>query len=318
MMEAEVATIIIGITLFAHLILAPILIAWVAFSRTNARLYWLLVTLFTASFLATMHVAGAGWSWFGLFWRWLFLALFVLAIGRFLRKRWSQLPWLPPKKVKPWLATLLVGLLAVYFLTSIPYLVSAGSHDGRTTELTWPLPDGDFFIMHGGGNEAVNHHYNVPAQRYGLDIVQLNDYGVRARGLLPPTLDAYAIYRTPVLAPCDGEVLAARNDLPDQKPMEMDPDNLLGNHLTIHCHDLTIVLAHLLEGTLRVDVGDHVRAGQPIAEVGNTGNTSEPHLHIHAVEGRVTDHDELAFKGKGRSMTFSGRFLQRNDRVDVR
>lgn len=312
------STVIIAITLFSHLILPPALIVWVALSRTTSRLYWLLLTVLTAAFLATMHVAGAGWSWFGLTWRWAFLASFGLAIGHFLYHHWPALPWLPPNKAKSWLATLLVGLLAAYFLASIPYLVSAGSHDDRATELTWPLSAGDFMVMHGGGNEAVNHHYLVPAQRYGLDIVQLNDFGVRARGLLPPDLNAYAIYGTPVLAPCEGEVLATRSDLPDQKPMEMDPDNLLGNYITLYCHDLTILLAHLRQDSLSVEAGDRVTAGQPIAEVGNTGNTSEPHLHIHAVEGRVTDHDELAFEGKGMPMTFGSRFLKRNDRVQTR
>ncbi|TXD35659.1 M23 family metallopeptidase [Lujinxingia vulgaris] len=141
---------------------------------------------------------------------------------------------------------------------------------------------------------------------------------VRTRGLLPPDLDAYAIYGTPVLAPCEGEVLATRSDLPDQKPMEMDPDNLLGNFITLHCHDLTILLAHLRHDSPGVEAGDMVKAAQPIAEVGNTGNTSEPHLHIHAVEGRVTDHDTLAFEGKGMPMTFGSRFLKRNDRVQTR
>jgi len=41
-------------------------------------------------------------------------------------------------------------------------------------------------------------------------------------------------------------------------------------------------MAHLSPGSIQVKVGDHVTVGQPIAKVGNSGNTSEPHLHIQA------------------------------------
>lgn len=43
-----------------------------------------------------------------------------------------------------------------------------------------------------------------------------------------------------------------------------------------------MVLAHLRRNSVPVDIGDDVRAGQPLGAIGNSGNTSEPHLHIHA------------------------------------
>ncbi|MEZ7171746.1 M23 family metallopeptidase [Sporosarcina sp. OR05] len=63
-------------------------------------------------------------------------------------------------------------------------------------------------------------------------------------------------------------------------------------------------MAHMKEGSVAVAKGDTVTTGQLLGKVGNSGNTSEPHLHIHA---------EL--DGKGVPLTFDGRFLVRNQLV---
>ena len=43
-----------------------------------------------------------------------------------------------------------------------------------------------------------------------------------------------------------------------------------------------LMMAHLSPGSIQVKIGDHVNVGQPIAKIGNSGNTTEPHLHIQA------------------------------------
>ncbi len=60
---------------------------------------------------------------------------------------------------------------------------------------------------------------------------------------------------------------------------------LLGNHVVVATDDGThAVLAHLRRGSIRVRRGDPVRAGEPIAECGNSGNSSEPHLHVQLTD----------------------------------
>ncbi len=55
-----------------------------------------------------------------------------------------------------------------------------------------------------------------------------------------------------------------------------------GNELAIELSTGTfLMLCHLQQGSVQVDVGDEVKMGQPIAKCGNSGHTSEPHLHIH-------------------------------------
>src|SRR5699024_9710483 len=106
---------------------------------------------------------------------------------------------------------------------------------------------------------------------------------------------------------------------------DMDPDNLLGNYLLLYCDDIspayeegiTLLFAHLKKDSLNVQQGEQIKAGQELGRVGNTGNTSEPHLHLHAVEGKITDFEDIAYTGKGVPMTFNGKFFRRNDRFYV-
>jgi murein DD-endopeptidase MepM/ murein hydrolase activator NlpD len=78
-------------------------------------------------------------------------------------------------------------------------------------------------------------------------------------------------------------VTSVVDGLADQPIGSVDHKHPAGNHLVI---DISggryIMLAHLRQGSIRVAIGDRVTAGQAIAEIGNSGNTTEPHLHIQA------------------------------------
>jgi len=64
----------------------------------------------------------------------------------------------------------------------------------------------------------------------------------------------------------------------------LQPSELLGNHIIIETRDCYVLLAHLKQGSIRVAVGDRVVAGQPIAAMGNSGNSTFPHLHVQAMD----------------------------------
>ncbi|MCX4748248.1 M23 family metallopeptidase [Kitasatospora sp. NBC_01287] len=154
-----------------------------------------------------------------------------------------------------------------------------------------PLPGSRVLVGQGGG-KAVNHHADHPDQRYALDLLCLGPRGARARGLAPRDLAAYRAYGAVVAAPCDATVVSVVDGLADQ-PVQASPferaglerQPVCGNHLVLRtewAEDVHLVLAHLRAGSLLVAAGDRVTAGQPLAEVGNSGNTTEPHLHLHA------------------------------------
>lgn len=159
--------------------------------------------------------------------------------------------------------------------------------------LTWPLEPGTYRIANGGSRAATNGHLrtldpSVPryrrwrGQSYGVDIVALDRFGLRASGWRPSDPSAYAIFGRRVLAPCEGEVVAAETDAPDMRVPRLDRARMLGNHVILRCGDFDIVMAHFLRGSATVAPGDRVQRGAVLGRVGNSGNSDEPHLHLHA------------------------------------
>ncbi|MDQ5955843.1 MAG: hypothetical protein QG627_128 [Chlamydiota bacterium] len=205
-----------------------------------------------------------------------------------------------------------VYLSLICFFSYRIFLNLNGSNYSNPVELSFPLKDGNFYMAHGGTNEAVNHHYSVPAQKYAIDILRINALGLRANKWYPKDLNDFCIFGSTIYSPCDGTIVELLDQCEDLEPMIMDVKNPAGNYLAIHKSESEIIifLAHLMKGSLLVKKGDMVKKGQPIGRVGNSGHTSEPHLHIHAVLNHTGD---LLFKGEGVPITFDQRFFVRND-----
>ncbi|MBI3563375.1 MAG: urea transporter [Gammaproteobacteria bacterium] len=92
----------------------------------------------------------------------------------------------------------------------------------------------------------------------------------------------YYCFGAPVLAPTSGQVVRLRDDLPDLTPGEVDVVNNWGNFLLLRStYGYYVVLAHLSQGSLRVQVGQWVETGQAVATCGSSGRSPEPHLHLH-------------------------------------
>ncbi len=203
-------------------------------------------------------------------------------------------------------------LLAAYAL--IRSWLNRSSLRHEAIEISPPFASGVYFVAQGGGSSEVNHHFPVECQRFALDILRLNWLTMRAWGFFPRQLGRYAIYGTQVLCPVAGVVTAVVDGLPDMDPLvQQDADHIAGNHIVIRCAartDTFLGLAHLLAGSLQVREGDAVSAGQLLARVGNSGNTTEPHLHIHAKTGGTPD---SMLDGEGVPLRIRGRFLMRND-----
>ena len=138
-----------------------------------------------------------------------------------------------------------------------------------------------WYVGQGGHAELINYHQVTSTQSDALDILRVVDGRThRATGT---DLTSYYIFGLPVLAPADGVVTFVVDGHPDQKIGTVDNRHQAGNHLIIDIGGgRYVMMGHLHRGSIRVKVGDRVRAGQQIAQVGNSGNTSQPHLHIQA------------------------------------
>jgi Peptidase family M23 len=129
------------------------------------------------------------------------------------------------------------------------------------------------------------------AQRFAIDWMRLDDSGQLVHGD-PSDVHSYPGYGADVLAVADGKVVDTLNTLDDQKPGTL-PDrktitleNVDGNHVVLDLGDGVFAFyAHLQKGSVKVALGERVKRGQVLGKLGNTGNTSAPHLHFHLMEG---------------------------------
>lgn len=153
------------------------------------------------------------------------------------------------------------------------------------TPLRLPF-DGDWFVFWGGRTVAQNYHAAHASQRFAYDIVVVRDG--RSHAGDGTRLEDYYCWGQPLLAPGAGTVVTALDGLPDLQPGQMDPRNPPGNHVMLdHGNGEFSLLAHMRQGSVAVRAGDTVAQGQKLGECGNSGNTSEPHLHYHLQNGPV-------------------------------
>lgn len=142
--------------------------------------------------------------------------------------------------------------------------------------------DGAWIVVWGGDTEFRNYHAPVPAQRYAADILLWRD---GSTAVAPGTDNQhYHAFGQPYLAPVSGTVASVLDGLDDIAPQsEGNPgDHAAGNHIVIETDGGFVFLAHCQNGSILVEPGDSVTTGDVVAAVGNSGNTSESHVHIHA------------------------------------
>jgi len=124
--------------------------------------------------------------------------------------------------------------------------------------------------------------------RYGIDLIHIDAEGKMFRGE-GSRLEDWHAWGQPVRAPADGVVRDVRSDRPDNdaltenrwtpKRLSEDEMNTDGNYVLIDHGGEFSLLTHLRQGSVRVRAGERVRAGQLVAEVGNSGSTHIPHMH---------------------------------------
>lgn len=203
-----------------------------------------------------------------------FLAIGVLVLG----VAWSALRrpfW------TGWRGSGLLGLAAVV-LVSGTYRVYPSSYDHTPSQIRFRLPlEGPVTVAWGGSTRDVNYHVIAPDQRWAYDLLVTHN-GRSSQGA-GTELEQYYAFGLQVLAPAAGRVHEARDGEPDHPVGSTWKGELVvGNHVILEVgHRQFLFVAHLQYGSLAVQTGDSVRAGQVLGRVGNSGKSSEPHVHIH-------------------------------------
>jgi murein DD-endopeptidase MepM/ murein hydrolase activator NlpD len=139
---------------------------------------------------------------------------------------------------------------------------------------------GAWFTFWGGDTEELNAHHGIVPQDFAIDFTKTDGRNrfMNGSGL---NNDDYFAFGQDILAPADGIVIESCDGMRDNKPGILNNHNLLGNYIIIeHCKGEYSLLAHLKQHSVLASIGNPVKQGQKIAECGNSGHSSAPHLHF--------------------------------------
>ncbi|MCK5045709.1 MAG: M23 family metallopeptidase [Candidatus Heimdallarchaeota archaeon] len=154
------------------------------------------------------------------------------------------------------------------------------------------------WLVFGNWDDAYNHR-SMHSQEFGFDLVQLND-NLQFEQTIEKPNEEFKCYNEDLLAVADGEVVDCFVGIPENpsaiKMISNDEKReiivksgfvplISGNYAIIkHATNEYSFYAHIKNGTLKVKKGDNVSQGQVIGKLGNSGNSTGPHLHFHLMD----------------------------------
>jgi len=148
------------------------------------------------------------------------------------------------------------------------------------TEFILPFK-GEWFVKWGGNTKELNHHYHNSAQKRALDIEIQDKYGKTYKNKGATNEDYYA-FGEELIAPCDAVIVAVIDGIKDNKPGEFNRIYIYGNSVVLKTEkEEYIFLNHFKKNSIVVKEGQKVKQGELLGLCGNSGNSSEPHLHFH-------------------------------------
>jgi hypothetical protein len=296
-----------------QILLPALLILWTWKGSYRSVVEWALRVCVLVGYVAFIYLAGT-WAFASFYLRYAVVLASLAAVvrsGFYLRglplwQAGGPLLWVRAAALSVALAALLVLVVGA---------IRARYFEERPVALSLPLGHGVYAVFEGGNGQRsplMNYHFGSAthgrsgvnrSMRYAVDLTRLSPWGNDARGVFPRRTEAYPVFRQPVLSPCDGTVREVVDQWPNEVPWSGEGPYNLGNHILIQYGDVYVLVGHLQQGSITVAAGSHVRVGEPIAAVGNSGWTSQPHLHIQAMKM-----DPASFwKGEGLPILFDGR-----------
>ena len=194
--------------------------------------------------------------------------------------------------------------------------------------LSVPVP-GSCLVQNSPANRVPSHGTDAFGSSYAIDLVPVDERGRSAartwrRAFTRESPEIFVGFGRPILAPVAGRVVLVHDGEPDhearrsqlslvrymlgqRRRAQRGAPGLAGNHvaIAIGANGPFVLLAHLQRGSVQVQLGQPVRAGEVVARCGNSGNSTEPHLHLQVSD--TTDWSSarglpLAFRRPDRSI----------------
>lgn len=200
----------------------------------------------------------------------------IYLVGVIIRILWKR------HFTKPIAVTVVLSIVAIVPITwALRIWPVAFPSEIESTEPTLAIrvpTDEPMKVAWGGDSAAGNQHAITSDQRWAYDLM------IEPYFTLSADLQDYGCYGVPVVAPVAGRIVQSANSEPEAQPATApnNPTAPLGNHVVIEPEaGGYLIIAHLKTNSVSVAAGDNVVEGERIGECGNSGNTSEPHVHIH-------------------------------------
>jgi len=135
------------------------------------------------------------------------------------------------------------------------------------------------FVYWGGETVEINYHMADLSQQYAFDIIMVAD-GASYKGDSTKN-ESYFIFGKDIIAPCDAKVIKVIDGIEDNVPGKLNRAQITGNTIILETERKEYLLfAHIKSNSILFKEGDSVKQGQVIAKCGNSGNTTQAHLHF--------------------------------------
>ena len=306
-------TLLNAITL--HFLIPALFLFFLYKRQFRSKFDWFLSFALVGVYVLFLSFTGK-WQLFSIWFSYLLpILLLVISALSFWRTRGMRV--FHPRTPGDLILTLFISGFVLLFSALSAWAYFGTRLNSSPIEVAFPLCCGNYYVIEGGNSPLLNqYHVFVDAPfKYSMDIVKLDGVGKRGRGYYSDDLDAYEIYGEKIYSPIAGVITAAVDTLPDYGPSLTDTSlaTSWGNWLNVRRGEENITLAYIRKGSLQVGIGDTVAAGQFLAEVGSSGATPEPKLHMRAF---VTD-TSSAWGFSGKPIVVDGVFYSKNDRIEA-
>lgn len=297
----------------SHLILLPVLISIPAIINYHSVLF-----LSVAQGVLIILFFSGYWEFFGIRFKFIYCLLAESAIIFLLAYECSK----TPSGYNLYIVVPLLLIQLILLIQIIRIIIVILRRENESMEIVFPFKNGKYLVTDGGNSKLsrlMNYHFYSSVHKknntnnsmlFATDIVKLNDNN---SNFLPPRNEDYPVFGEKVLSPVSGTVFKVVNDIDDNIPYSGHYPYNTGNTIVIQNGNRYMLLGHLKKGSIHLETGQIVNAGDVIAEAGNSGYSERPHIHMQLIKSSSDNY----WNGMGLSIHFKNRNLYKNRMINI-